>query len=460
MKEVLCRLMDIAQSDEFSKIKVINGNSNLAEVILSNPKYLNKIKDFKDQFSSGRGRHSSLELDGKFLIHIVKELYRENGEEYTTKRTLNDAIRESLVGRSDRSKRETQFRYFFDTHDKNIEKTHHWIDVLSALNLFCSFFGGAKASFITFLDEYNDLYLKMDNKKMVPFYSRSLSDLCAVYTIFNCRTCSFYREMKTRLMAAREEGLELIKQKKASGVSVKTDTETLRKQLVLFLFDAYGRDTEKVIEELCKLVRNNPTQFDVERHYYIIRELLNKKIIPSGKFTFQNREMLDIFCSDKFTLEEKDKYIKRFEYEIFQVLYNSYGFTEDEERGMFLLMVDPSEEADIDHSTKEILNKSLNTKTEIACASSVLAMLRHMAILLTVKKVAEKNNMAQEKWNTRSKKELIDSINRDFLSELGLLNLSPADKEFCTDTSRADWCISKYIDMHYQELDKKFSKRA
>ena len=83
-------------------------------------------------------------------------------------------------------------------------------------------------------------------------------------------------------------------------------------------------------------------------------------------------------------------------------------------------------------------------------------MLRHMAILIKVKKTFDKNNNAFAVWAVTPKEELINTINNYVLSRVGLLNLMSAHDTYCTDTSKTDWCISKMIDDHYKKIEKSY----
>ncbi len=461
MRGILLDLLDIYYSEEFKGVKKISGNIELGSIVLGNPKYMEAKAEYckgKKLRKNNQGKKLTLQEDGYFLVHCVKNLYERNQEEYDSERTLNDSIRAALVGKTDKQRKTFICRYFFDTHDKNKEKKHHWIDTLSGMNCKFGLFGGEDGEFSEFINAYNEMYLKMDNRKMEPFYPRSLSDLCAVYTIFTCHTCSFYKKMRSRLDEARQEGLKLLKGHKNGEHGICSDTETIRTHFVEHIFDSYGRDEEAVIEKLEAFIRNNPTQFDVERHYYAIRELLTKKIIPSDLFEFNDEEMLERFCSSDVDYKEKDGYIVKFDYEVFYCLYGSQINIKNERR-LFKMLVNENRDYELIHDIEEIRSKNDNYKTEALASSSVLSMLRHLAILLTVKDVLEKNNDAEEAWEVISREDLMASVNKSFLSELGLVNLGEANDEFCTDQCKVDWCISKLIDNHYKELENRFERQ-
>ena len=452
MKKIINSLIEIKKK-ELDLITAVNGNSYL-------PIALGEIKTYADArdgyFKGRKGSHKEAPFwhDRKYIIHLITELYRENGEEYGSVRSLElcligcftptFGVVEKQVGDKKVKIYKEKLSMFFETKIRGPlnrklkdgvktackENKIHWIDTLSALNKYTALFGGEGASFSEFLKNYSSTLETMNNRKIEAFYPRSIDDICAVYTIFTHHTTSFFKKMRETLLRAREEG----RGRERSGAI--GETKIIREHFVSQIFSSHEKgDEDKVIASLADYVREHPQHFETDRHYFAIKELLEQLILPRG-IDLGDSELVKIFTSES-AYTPKERNIRRFEYTVYKYLEDMC----DDKLAAFELLLGKNLFAD--DTDRMIVSLSNAQRTLSASAENTLKLLRFVAMMLEVKRGEDASR--KQAWQKTSKKTVRSNI-RFSLSALGVKALTDVSLTNYTEGCEFDWCLVRYID--------------
>lgn len=179
-----------------SKKSQNNGNPCFLEILKTISKYKNGLADFTPPETGGRGRnrddsHAKEEL---YLSHLVEELYKNRGCEYTSvmREEFSRGIKNGLSGKTD----------LFEPY-----LGKRWIDIFSALDAELGIFSKGGCDFSDFRKNYVSLLSKLNNKRIIPVYTRWLCDIAAMYTVYINETSAYYDRLNNRLISAQRDGL-------------------------------------------------------------------------------------------------------------------------------------------------------------------------------------------------------------------------------------------------------------
>ena len=447
--------------------------------------FIQIMNSYPDEETRGRNPKTKYSVDVCFLAYLVKLLYKKNGRPFSTPdwERVKRVINKGTSGTTD----------FFDP-----DKSRMWINVFSALDNKIHLFTPEESdSFADFFENYISFYGKMNNTKTVPFYSRWLREIAAMYTIYLNEMYEDFEEIATSLQKALEEGMG----KKSRKRLLRYETDAVRNYLMTNIFMACDKkDKDKVIAMLCKYIAENPDEFVYERgishdkryrrYYCVIKEML-RWILEEAKFDFGNENLLKNFCDDNVDYKCKDANIRMLESVLVRKIMSFSGSLQGvtspydhDARWLSFLIAEtkdfegkctvriPTKDSEIVKKktvqytkTYELVfsvardkidymvydkdqGKFCNRKYE-EVVDSVVKLLRFFIMLIVISKA---QSSTKNEWERPSKDDVLNSINR-VMSKQGLLSLPTHTVNGFNEKTMMDFCIIKYIEESFDDED-------
>lgn len=181
----------------------------------------------------------------KYLQQITHEFWKKHGIT-VDERTGENSFRKALSGESD----------FFDS------KGYMMVVLFSALDDRFEVFSKGTDDFDTFYRNYSELYMMLNNTKLVPFYPRWISEIATIYTIYMRGTDEDYKNVLYRLSEAYT---------KAEDKPLTLYTDTVRESVfsIMKKLDRTKESTDRVaLCELCAYISEHKGDFVDEYNAY------------------------------------------------------------------------------------------------------------------------------------------------------------------------------------------------
>ncbi len=286
-----------------------------------------------DSASCGKKPGVPYQLDDiNCYLYLITNLYNANGYSFvssipTCTVTAHDSDGKELktLTRSYRKMTETFQRWTTKVPNASAKQQPFsyatpfplHIDLLSAFDMA---YPVADGSYKEFKKRYKKLIARADSvgaSGVVPVYVRALDDLAALWVIRYHKTCVEYRELVDDLKNARVEGFEqknasneseMITRTHAKGRLPETSTDVLEKDEIDRIFeDAESADDART--KLLDVVKQNPTEFDLSRHYGVIARLLTSLEEQLGREWLpmhRGYDLYRVFANPSSSMAEKE----------------------------------------------------------------------------------------------------------------------------------------------------------
>ncbi len=471
--------------ETLNRVKELGYEISNVDDITTDPKFIEIMNSYPDEETRGTKISVEYSVDVCFLAYLVKLLYEKNGRPFFSpdwervKRVINNGT----SGQTD----------FFDP-----DKSKMWINVFSALDNSIHLFTPEEFdSFADFFENYISFYGKMNNTKTVPFYSRWLREIAAMYTIYLNAMYEDFEEIATSLQKALEEGMG----KKSRKRLLRYETDAVRNYLMTNIFMACDKkDKDKVIAMLCKYIAENPDEFVYERgishdkryrrYYCVIKEML-RWILEEAKFDFGNENLLKNFCDDNVDYKCKDANIRMLESVLVRKIMSfseprpgvtsqdkhdekwlSFLISEEKDfEGKYTVTIPTKDSENVQKKTfkysrtyklvfsieRDRIDSMISYKDEAKICKrkyeevvdSVVKLLRFFIMLIVISKA---QSSTKNEWERPSKDDVLNSINR-VMSKQGLLSLPTHTVNGFNEKTMMDFCIIKYIEESFDDED-------
>lgn len=326
MKEILEYIFEFREDmpqntgDCAGGVTKVEGSLDFVEILNQYPQYVTARKNFIDNPPSReetRGDKITKKYsdDVLFLTYLIEKLYIKNKKEFdgVKREPIRRGIDEALSGKN-----------FFHTSLSEL-----WINLFSALDLEIHIFSADGDNFSKFFNRYIALLSKLNNKKIVPFYSRWLRDVASMYTIYLNETSEDFKQMLSTLYDSLEKASN---QKLCTEFTPNMDTYAIRDHIIKRIFIVKKKNKDEVLTLLCAYICDHPNEFVLirrspkswhHRYYSNIKEILlwiqtqkdkiESKEIQILKFLNDNKDLLQIFSTENVSYEIKDAKIRELE---------------------------------------------------------------------------------------------------------------------------------------------------
>ena len=367
--------------------KFVNGNFNFMESLMKSEKFKEGLDIYKTSIQDNQGKEPGRNVQNYAIRYILEDLLPFLASENGVSSEL--ISRQNLEGwlMSD------EYRVPVYAFSKD---SYHWINMLSSLHLRVDFFSTTsdeELDFDGFLKNYSDFLGGLDNRKTVPWYSRSLPDIAAAITIYKHKTDEYYRNLLTRFEETLENAIE------SSGNDVYGKTQDVQDAVVKIV-----QNDELEANRICMYISNNPKKFEVKRYAQIIESALTY-LINMGCLAESERH--DFYKIEKPIIK------LRFLFE--KVLGREFQI-----KGTYNSKYSKDYELVFEGNSKED-NEQLIT------------LLRALIIISEIVNGADSDI-----------ENVIDNINAE-LRECGIKRLDTTNSKMCTKGNVFDWCVYKLL---------------
>ena len=287
-------------------VRVINGNARILELLQNNKNYQSKIAEYYGKSIVTREENTEV------LKILIEKLYKESGVDFEDENQRNKRKANGNGGYTGKkwtlyndmpkyfrfNGTETEYSEAANRDSRSMSLVTA-IDVLSALNKCCDFFYDdsfyanknekekSKKDFEEFLENYKKIIRVFVRSRAIPFYARSLEDICAVYCIFHCKTVKTYEG----LLGGFNKKIKEAQQDAAKPID---DTPTIRENIMNFIFIQDDKSFEKKMNEI---IEENPWNFQVVRYKEVIDNCLkyfsDEGLIDNGFIATLHSELFD-----------------------------------------------------------------------------------------------------------------------------------------------------------------------
>lgn len=403
----------------------------------------------------------------KYLQQITHEFLAKHGI-IVDERAGENSFRKALSGESD----------FFDS------KGYMMVVLFSALDDRFEIFSEGTDDFERFYRNYSELYMMLNNTKLVPFYPRWISEIATIYTVYMRGTDRDYQDALYRLSEAYT---------KAEDKPLTLYTDTVRESVfsIMKRLDRAKESTDRVaLDELCAYISEHKGDFVDEYNAYDNAGKTEDKKTYNGShstrfrrsycaiismleyirrrwdFEFLNGEACRaVIESEDYSV--KDEYIAQLELDMVGELCT---YCEDPDGTLMeeyitddrlsFLVAPPTVKVKSGKKEKQkgivlakgkIVNFYYSTSRTIPrtipeMTDSVLGMLR---IIVAVCSIYE-NKKAYDPESIKTPRSLISSINYEYRDK-GILSLPERDVTTYTAKNLSDISIFIYINREYRQ---------